>query len=325
MIEKIFKLSNYVVLIVIALSACKKIETPYSLQTESKSGAKVYIARSTGNIQNLTIFPYQDEARTFEFNASFGALGLPSKAINVKLAIDDKAFDSLNVVRVAQGLTPYQKFPVDAFSLNTLSATIMAGQLNSELVKLSYFPKKFSDKIDYVLPISITSADGYPIGGNKTIFIVAPKLTEVQAVKTGWVAASSSQELVGEGSGNGKADFAIDGNNTTYWHSKWQSPAPVFPHWLSVDMKNEIFVTKVELIPRQNNNNGFTLFNLEASKDGNTWTTLGTNLPFDPSIKTGQSYTITPAYWRYIKVTATQSASASITSTHLAEINVYKY
>lgn len=323
---KSYKKLSYMLIAAIALfSACKKMEPAYQKQTDSKDGANVYIARATGNTQNLLIFPYQDQARSFEFSAAFGALGLPASPINVKFVVDDKAFDSLNVSRVAQGLTPFQKFPADAYKISKLSATIPAGQLNSERIKVDYFSKKFNDKVDYLLPISIVNADGYNIGSSKTIFILAPKLSEILATKTGWTTTASSEELVGEGAANGRANFAIDGNVSTYWHSKWQSPAPVFPHWIAIDMQSEIFVTRIELLARQNNNAGFTIFDLEASKDGISWTAVGSNLTLDPVNKSPQSYAITPEFWRYVKVIAKSAGSPTTTSTHLAEINVYRY
>ncbi|WP_316838978.1 BT_3987 domain-containing protein [Pedobacter gandavensis] len=323
--KSILKMAGLAVLGLSTMMACKKIAKPYEELTDSKEGAVVTITRFTGNNQNLTIFPYQDEARTVEFAAAFGALGLPAKNIKVSYAVDDKAFDSLNLQRVKMGLTAYQKFPTDAYQLSASSSTIPSGKVNSELIKLSYFSKKFNPTLDYLLPISITNADGYKIGANKTIFLIAPKLAEILADKIGWTATASSEELIGEGTANGKASFAIDGNNATYWHSKWQSPAPVFPHSLSINMQKELYVTRIELLARQNINSGFTEFNLEASLDGNTWTILGTGLIFDPLNKAAQSYPVTPGYWKHLKITAVKAASVATTSTHLAELNVYRY
>lgn len=323
--KKILKLGSLALLGLSAFMACKKSTAPYEELTDSKETALVTISRFTGNTQNLTIFPYQDEARTMEFSAAFGALGLPANPINVKYAVDDKAFDSLNLQRDKMGLPAYQKFPQDAYQISALNSTIPAGKLNSELIKVSYFSKKFDPTVDYLLPISIIQADGYKIGANKTIYLVAPKLAEILADKIGWTAAASSEELIGEGTANGKALFVLDGNTATYWHSKWQTPAPVFPHWLSIDMQKEIYVTRVELFTRQNISTGFTVFNMEASKDGKNWTSLGNDLISDPSNKAGQSYPVTPGYWRFIKITAVKAASPATTSTHLAEVNVYRY
>ena len=54
--------------------------------------------------------------------------------------------------------------------------------------------------------------------------------------KTGWqVLYYSSQETSGEGS-NGRAAQIIDGNDATYWHSKWSGGAASYPHRFVIDM-----------------------------------------------------------------------------------------
>lgn len=323
--KKLFKISGLAYFALTLFSACEKLETPYSESLASKDQGKVYIARFTGNTQNLNIFPYQDEARTFEFSTAFGALGLSSNAINIKYAIDDKAFDSLNNLRTKQGLSLYEKFPADAYNISALNATIQPSSLNSNAVKVSYFSKKFNPSVDYLLPISIVNADGYAIGANKTIFIVAPKLEETMASKSKWTISSNSEELVGEGSSNGKATFAIDGNVNSYWHSQWQGTELSFPHWLTIDMKEDVYVTRIDLASRQNYTNGFRKFNIEASNDGANWVTLGTSLVMDPANKAFQSYPVTPGYRRYLKITMTEGYTLSTKSTNLAELNVYRY
>ncbi|NQX38212.1 protein of unknown function [Pedobacter steynii] len=323
--KKLLKLASLALLGLSLFTGCKKNEAPYEELTDAKDGASVYIARFTGNEQKLSIFPYQDEARTFEFGASFGALGLPKNNISVKYAVDDKAFDSLNVQRGKMGLTAYRKFPAEAYQISTLNSTISSGKTTSDLIKVSYFSRLFDPAFDYLLPISIVSADGYKIGTNKTIFLVAPKLSETPASKTGWTVSADSEELVGEGSVNGKATAALDGNIDTYWHSKWQGGELPFPHWLTIDMKQDIYVTRVELAARQNASTGFSRFNIEASNDGSTWISLGTGLIMDPANKAFQSFPVTPGYRRYLKITMTAGATSVTKSTHLAEINVYRY
>lgn len=322
--KRIIRLSILMTSIIFTCS-CKKLETPYTELTESKEGAEVGIVRKTGSTQILPVFPYQDEARTFSFGASFGALGLPANPINVKYAVDMRALDSLNNIRTQQAMAPYQLFPEEAYSLSSKEAVIPAGQTSSNLVTVSYFSKYFDPLIDYLLPICISSADGYKVARNKTIFLVVNKLTEKAAVKTGWTAEASSEELSGEGSTNGRAAQLIDGNVNTYWHSKWQNGELPFPHTVTVDMKSSIFVTRVDLASRQNYTNGFRRFNLEGSADGNNWEMLGSDLVMDPAIKTFQSYPVSHGYRRYLRLTMTEGYTPTSKSTNLAELTVYGY
>ncbi len=322
--KRIFNLSMVVAGLAI-MSACSKLDAPYLDLTDSKEGAQVSIARAAGNTLQLTVFPYADEARTLKFGASFGALGLPAQSIPVKFAIDSRALDSLNNIRTTQGLMPYVLFPEDSYTLSSTEAIIPAGQVSSDLVTVSYYSKKFDPLTDYLLPISIVKAGDYKLATNKTIFIVASKLTEKMISKTGWTAEASSEELNGEGASNGRAAQAIDGNVNTFWHSKWQNTELPFPHTLTIDMKSSVYVTRVDLAARQNASNGFRKFNIEGSDDGSSWTSLGVDLMMDPLVKSYQSYPVSPGYRRYLRLTMTTGATATTKSTNLGEISVYGY
>lgn len=308
----------------LALS-CEKAPSPYTEAIADKNAATIYVARFTGKDQSIVTFPFTDEARTFKFNASFGALGLPYEDIAIEFAIDQHALDSVNNSRTKAGLIPYEIFPKDAYKINDYNTIIKAGELHSDYLTLDYFSSKFDPKKDYLLPISISKANGYKIGSNKTIFLIAGQLQEVSISKTDWSITANSEELVGEGASNGRAEQAIDNNVNTFWHSKWQGTPDNFPHWLQIDMKAESYVTRIDLAPRQNTSNGFTKFNLEASKDGTTWTVLGKDLVFDPANRAFQQYPVEHGYWRFIKLVMTVGNTSTATSTNLGEINIYRY
>ena len=64
----------------------------------------------------------------------------------------------------------------------------------------------------------------------------------------------SSEELVGEGGGaSGHAVHAIDGDNNTYWHTRWMGSNPVdirvAPEWLVIDLRHE--VTPIMLVSQR--------------------------------------------------------------------------
>lgn len=90
-------------------------------------------------------------------------------------------------------------------------------------------------------------------------------------------------------------------------------------------MKQEYYVDKIEMAPRQNNSNGFAKFKLEGSLNGTDWTLLGDSLVFNPANKSFQEFSITPQPLQYIKITMLEGRTPSLTSTHLGEVNVYKY
>ncbi len=148
--------------------------------------------------------------------------------------------------------------------------------------------------------------------------------TAAKASRTAWTATASSEELVGEGSVNGRTTALFDGDINTFWHSQWAGATPPYPHWITVDMKTAVKAISVDLTARQNNANGMTKFTLEGSTDGTTWTNLkkgGGNFTFDPANKASQGYAVpSTTAIRYLRVTMTEG---KVASSHLAEIEVY--
>jgi hypothetical protein len=325
------KNKSLLVLVVCAsmFSGCVK-EEAYNKKGDSTADGVVFLQQAVSFPQELTIFPFVDAARTFTFNAGFGAVGYSSKDINVKIEIDNAAFDSINRIRQTAGLPLYLKFPADAYTIDAMETTIQSGNLTSGKINVNYFSKKFNPLMNYLLPMSIKEASGYTVNPKlKTVFIVVSKLQGKlvpTSLKSTWVITADSEELVGEGS-NGGASKAIDGDIATYWHTPWYLSNPPFPHWLRIDMKQPNFIDRISMAPRQNNSNGFVLFKLEGSLDGTTWTMLGNNLVFDPTKRDGtfQEFAITPTSVQFIKITMLQSRVSTEKSTHLGEINVYKY
>lgn len=315
-------------LLTATLFSCTK-EAAYQQSTDNPSYAQVFLQQAVTFPQELTTFPFTDDARIFSFNAGYGAVGYYSKDITVKFDVDNAAFDSLNTVRKNAGLPLFEKFPAGSYTLSAKESVIRSGELTSSPINISYYSKKFDPALNYLLPISITDASGLSVNPKlKTVFVSVSKLQGKPvpgSIKSTWSIKASGEEPAENP--NGYAVKAIDGDVNTFWHSPWASSSPPYPHWLQIDMKQQLFIDKVGLAPRQNNGNGFISFKLEASNDGTNWTLLGNNLVFDPNKRDGtfQEYPITPALWQHLKITMLQPRIAGNTSTHLAEINVYKY
>lgn len=66
----------------------------------------------------------------------------------------------------------------------------------------------------------------------------------------------STQETSGEGANNGRAIHAIDGNESTFWHSAWASGTPKYPHSITFAIDSTYTLTGFEYLPRQNHSNG---------------------------------------------------------------------
>lgn len=136
-----------------------------------------------------------------------------------------------------------------------------------------------------------------------------------EIIKSGWSAIVSDNQA---GDGGGAAAL-IDGNITTFWHSQY-SPSISFPHWFKIDFGKEEILSKIGMIRRGTNTNGFVEYNLETSVDGINFTNIGTALTFDPTKAEWQDYKLPNVIKaRYVRVTMTKAKNAADAFTHLGE------
>lgn len=315
---KLYKILSCIIAVLTVMGACKK-EEGYLEKSDTKEGALIYVSRQA-NAQKITVYPAKDTVISYDFGASFAAVGLPANNIAVKFKVDDKALDSVNAVRTSQNLAPYLKFPENAYTFSGLDVTILSGAITSNLVSLKYNAKNLDPNKVYMLPISIIDASGYKINPLlKTMFIttVKYKATEILAARTGWGITASTTEV-----GDGSLASVLDGDLTTFWHSQYSAPASSYPHWIQVDMLTLTNVTSISMAPRNNNNTGFTKFNLKGSVDGTVWTDLLTAKIMDPNLKALQNYELdAPTKVRFLKLEMTEGPQPY---THLAEFQVFK-
>ena len=116
--------------------------------------------------------------------------------------------------------------------------------------------------------------------------------------RSAWKIAFSSSEDQGE-----EAQNAIDGDLSTYWHTRWHEPIPGFPHSIVVDMASLLVVDKFIYTARQGNDNGHVKdYELSFSKDGKNWE--GTVKGSFSNLTSAQTVTLkTPIVARYFKFT----------------------
>lgn len=95
--------------------------------------------------------------------------------------------------------------------------------------------------------------------------------------KSNWtIVSTTTEEPSGEGTNNGRAKHLIDGNIETYWHSKWQGGSDPLPYEIVIDMKHNVKVAQVELLPRGRGSvNPIKVVRFEASEDGQNWMFIG--------------------------------------------------
>ncbi|GIE93491.1 hypothetical protein Ari01nite_09560 [Paractinoplanes rishiriensis] len=161
--------------------------------------------------------------------------------------------------------------------------------------------------------------------GNRTSAVAAAEInllggTDPALPRTGWTIAPDSQETAAQ---NGRAVNALDGNTTTFWHSRY-SPAPAgpLPHAITVDMKTANLVSGLAYLPRQDTskNGQIGRYRIETSMNGTVWAPPSTGAFTDS--KSAQIARFAPTLARFVKLTALSEAGNRGPWSSVAEVNL---
>lgn len=139
--------------------------------------------------------------------------------------------------------------------------------------------------------------------------------------KSAWeVVRFSSEETTGEDT-NGRARQIIDGDNNTYWHSKWTGGGSSYPHFFVVDMKEEKVVNGFQITMSGGSNRYIKSFNLYASGDGVKWNKFYADADA-PSDATFHFMLEEPVSMRYFKLEITGGRATDGNHVRVNEIEV---
>lgn len=196
------------------------------------------------------------------------------------------------------------------------SWTFGEGDASSESANPSY---TYADKGTYDVTYKAVGITGEEVFITKTI----PVLNIGKLPNAGWTISGCSSEEPEEGgteSPLGYATAMIDGDLTTFWHSRWKDPVPGYPHWVAVDMGAEHVISSFVCYRRPGDNRGQTKNRFWTSLDGVNWDDQG-EFPFDPDTDAGQTFPMNnyPTA-RYFKYEATEGPNAWA---FLTEIEAY--
>jgi len=148
---------------------------------------------------------------------------------------------------------------------------------------------------------------------------VAP-LTELS--KSGWsINSVSSEEISGEGAVNGRAVTLIDGNENTFWHSRWTSSATSYPHQVVIDLGSSKSAKGLSLVQRSGLSRAIKNFQVLTSTDNVNFTAVNNYVAQNAA---GVQYFAfgSAKTFRYLKVIAT-SAQDGLQFASLAELGLY--
>lgn len=182
-------------------------------------------------------------------------------------------------------------------------ATEIAGKIESKFLIAGGGQK-------FIIPISVAG-----IAGAEPSYLYVPQ--NRLSVK-----AYSTQETSGEGANNGRAVHAIDGNQSTFWHSAWSSGTPAYPHSITFAIDSTYMLNGFEYLPRQNHTNGriadYELF-VSDTPDGE-WV-LAAKGTFENSSAMKRAF-FEPLAGKYVKLVNYRAANGD-NNTCMAEFNLF--
>ena len=146
--------------------------------------------------------------------------------------------------------------------------------------------------------------------------------TRAEMSKQDWkVQSFSSEETSGEGTVNGRAITLIDGNASTYWHSRWANNAAVYPHEFTIDLGSIKTANGLSITQRSGLSRSVKDAELLISNDGISFTSLGSYV-FNNSNGPQYFNFSSVKSFRYFKLVA-KSAWDGLQFCALAEIGLY--
>ena len=122
--------------------------------------------------------------------------------------------------------------------------------------------------------------------------------------RAAWKVTADSHE---GGAQSYNATEAIDGADTTYWHTQWEPTAPALPHHFTIDQGNAVTVGGLTYLPRplsSGPNGRIGSYTVEYSNDGSSWTTIVSGKWVDnANLKTVEFAAVSARYFRLVALT----------------------
>jgi len=143
-----------------------------------------------------------------------------------------------------------------------------------------------------------------------------------------WTVTPSSEEAGGEGAApQGRAVAVLDGNATTFWHSRWSTNEASHPHTLTFDMFGRNPVQGFRITQRENGSRNIKYLTIEVSNDNQNWTPVPGS-PFELARANGPQDLMLPEVLnvRYFRVGTQTAADVYDGSKYaaLAEVDIIK-
>lgn len=130
--------------------------------------------------------------------------------------------------------------------------------------------------------------------------------------------ASSEHPNIGT---EGLASFAIDGNESTIWHTKWSGTPDTLPQHITLSLGGNYIINRFTYLPRQEgaSNGMVTKYELQVSTDGEKFQTIKSgSLRSDSILKIIKFNEVEATHIRFVALEGSSGVASA------AELNVYK-
>lgn len=315
-------------IIILIISGCYKTKNTMPIGNDavlSYPARVLYNSATSGiNYWNNALLTFSDMSKASDtVRVSINLPAAQNGPVSVTLGADQAAYDAYAANPVYK--TEYAFMPANYYKIVNPTITIPAG-VTDTTVKIAFYPGLMDiSKTGYLLPLSITSADGITVHESmKTAYLHVERDPNPPLPRTGWeIVSVSSEEATGEGPNNGRAIFILDGNKNSFWHSRWQGGNDPLPYTIVIDMKEQNVIKGFIFNPRAGGNQGKpSNITISGSNNGTSWTEISKHTLANNDSE--QKFTLgspTTAY-RYLKVVIT-AVYGGVSYSHLAEFKPF--
>lgn len=268
-----------------------------------------------------------DEWIPLKIGAGYGGVKSLGKDIKVEFEVSTKALEEYNLVNG----TSYSLPPKESYRFTESSVLIPNGKFGSNATSIEINPLHLAGTQRYLLPIKILSNDaGMAISEelNTTYFLINGQYTrnpfEVYPQK-GWAIQGFSSDDYD--AGGGRANFAIDGDVNTFWHSQYRfidGVRPSHPHFIAIDMGQAQVLHGLEIYGRNTQISGTgnpKNIVVETSMDAKIWEEAGSFFLANEKAMNSVYFPVSRNA-KFFKITVVAS-HADVYRTHIGEIKAF--
>lgn len=183
--------------------------------------------------------------------------------VTCEAAVEESYVDEYN----SDNDTNYKLLSADMYQLTTSAA------IHSGTKEAAYSLTITAGELDlglYMLPVRLKSVSKFDIDTENDLQLIVIDVYKPMFDRKKWkILEVSSEEIVGEDS---PAKNSLDGDLSTYWHTKWKDGEPQPPHHIIIDMGEEKNMAGFGYAARDHYRAWPKACVLEISKDNVTWT-----------------------------------------------------